>query len=155
MRHLLVTTVVAVSLSACAPARGPTGEGSCSDPNVTVAAWTQDTGMGVNVCIWVDNGTGGTLWVSEWQDWDTNLCGGGPNLLVPDDPLTDGIEIGAGQSGQVLTWGTPGCQRDAATTSDGPEGEPSLVFYVTTELGDETCWTEVRSPRLQGWYCEG
>ncbi len=155
MRLLLVTALVAISLTSCAPARGPSGEGSCDNPNVTVTSWTQDTGMGVNVCIWVDNDTGGTLWVSSWQEWDRNLCGGGPNTLDPDDPLTQGTEIGAGQSAQVLTWGMQGCQRDLATTTDGPEGEPSLVFYATTDLDDETCWTEVRSPRLQGWYCEG
>ena len=154
--HLLLSlALLALPPAACAPARSPTGSGSCADPDVTVAAWTQDTGLGVNVCIWVDNDTGGPLWVSEWQDWDQQLCGGGPTDLTPDDPLTEGQQIDAAQSGQVLSWGMPGCQRSAATTTDGGMNEPSLVFYVTTDPSDPSCWTEVRSPRLQGWYCEG
>ena len=152
----LVLAALSITLLACPPSRPPAGgePGDCDGPAHTVAVWTQDTGMGVNVCVWVDNDTGGDLHVSSWNEWDVSLCGGQPVDVTLPDALTSGTVIPAGESREILGW-FGACTRDAATTVDGGVGEPALVFALSPDPDDDTCWSEARSPRLTGWYCEG
>ncbi len=154
--RLLAVFVVSTALAACPPTRDPQGlsEPSCENPAHTVSVWTNDTGMGVQVCVWVDNGTSEDLHISEWQEWNVNLCGGQPVDVVMPDELTSGLVVPAGESREVLGWNTT-CSREDATTSDGAPGEPALVFGVSSDPDDQTCWTEAQSPRLEGFYCEG
>ncbi len=153
---LLATLAFSTLLAACPPSRDPQGgePGDCTNPAHTVAVWTRDTGMGVEVCIWLDNDTGGDLTVSTWREWDVELCGGGPVDVSLPDMLTGDLVVPAGESREILGWGT-GCSRDAAGTDGGGVGEPALVFAISPDPDDETCWSEARSPRMSGWYCEG
>ncbi|MCO4770849.1 MAG: hypothetical protein KDA24_12525 [Deltaproteobacteria bacterium] len=152
----LAALLLVPALVACPPARTgtPGTPGTCDSPDYTVTSWTLDTGMGVNVCIFVENNTSGTLYVSEWRDWDLELCGGGPNDLTPPESHSVFAEIPAGTTSEVLGWNNA-CAPQDATTVDGQDWEPQLVFYVSADIEDDSCWNEARSPRLQGWYCEG
>ena len=119
-----------------------------------MAVETRDSGMGVELCVWVDNETGGALAISQWREWSIDLCGGQPNDLTPPETLSASLEIPAGESRELLGWST--CVREVATTVDGAGAwEPEYVFYVSAEPSDQACWHEARSPRLDGWYCEG
>lgn len=148
--------LLALSLAACAPTRASQElePPDCDAPAHTVSVWTNDTGMGVQVCVWVDNGTTADLHVSEFQEWDIDLCGGQEVDVVLPDELSSGLVIPAGESREILGWNSA-CVRDAATTESGGMGEPALVFAVSTDPEDPACWTEATSPRLTGWYCEG
>ena len=149
---------LAILALGCPPERGgttPSTPGSCNEPAHTVLRWNQDTGMGVNVCIWVDNDSSESLWVSDWREWDISLCGGQPNDLTRPETLVGAIEIPPGESAEILGW-FGACDREAATLNSGAgEWEPQYVFYVSQFPDDDSCWNETRSPRLDGWYCEG
>jgi|GEM_PF-5369214 len=142
-------------LVACPPNRAPTPgtPGSCDNPAATMAVEARDSGMGVEVCVWVDNETSGPLFVATWNEWDVDLCGGQPVNVVVPDALEAGIEIPAGESREILGWSQ--CVRADATTTPGQDWEPALVTAISANTSDESCWNEARSPKLTGWYCEG
>lgn len=158
LRLPLAALIVPITLMlvGCPPTRtGPSGvTGDCTSAPYVVSVETRDTGMGVEVCVWVENTGSQSLTISTWQEWDISLCGGQPNDLTRPDDLSPGIEIGSGGSAELLGWSS--CVLDDSTTQGGAGAwEPSLVFYVSPDTADDTCWSEVRSPRLDGFYCEG
>jgi hypothetical protein len=152
----LLPALVLVLMPGCPPSRTgvPGAPGSCVAPAHTVAVSSLDTGMGVDVCVWVDNDSASTLWVSGYREWDIGLCSGEPVDLTRPASLEAAIEIPPGESRELLGWAE--CDRERATTTSGTGSwEPLLVFYVSSSPDDDACWNETRSPRLDGWYCEG